>query len=61
MFVDLSSISPITRRILGAAIEVNRILGPGLLESTYLPCFHYELANRKLRFVTQRPVPIVYK
>src|SRR5688572_32828986 len=51
----------ITREIIGAGIEVHRALGPGLLESAYIPCLQYELAARKLRFVTERAVPIVYK
>ena len=51
----------ITGEILSAAIEVHRTLGPGLLESTYAPCLLFELNARKLRFVTQRAIPIVYK
>jgi GxxExxY protein len=51
----------ITHQILSAAIEVHRNLGPGLLESTYAPCLQFELYARKLRFVTQRVIPIVYK
>jgi len=51
----------ITGQIIGAAIEVHRILGPGLLESTYMPCLQFELAVGKLRFVAERAVPIVYK
>jgi GxxExxY protein len=51
----------ITGEIIAAAIDVHRVLGPGLLESVYLPCLQYELSARKLRFVTQRQVPIVYK
>ena len=51
----------ITREIIGAGIEVHRAPGPGLLESAYIPCLQYELAARKLRFVTERAVPIVYK
>jgi GxxExxY protein len=50
-----------THEILGAAIEVHRQLGPGLLESTYLQCLEWELGSRKLRFATQRTIPIVYK
>jgi GxxExxY protein len=53
--------NPITHQILGAAIEVHRILGPGLLESMYTPCFLYELRARNLRYVTQRALPVVYK
>jgi GxxExxY protein len=56
-----ASFNDITHQVLSAAIEVHRTLGPGLLESTYMPCVQYELAARKLRFVTQRAVPIVYK
>jgi GxxExxY protein len=51
----------ITGQIIGAAIEVHRILGPGLLESTYMPCLQLELATAKLRFVAERAVPILYK
>jgi len=51
----------ITREIIGAGIEVHRALGPGLLESAYIPCLQHELAARQLRFVTERAVPIVYK
>jgi GxxExxY protein len=51
----------ITGAILSAAIEVHRTLGPGLLESTYAPCLLFELSARKLRFVSQRAIPIVYK
>ena len=60
MLID-ATFNDITRQILAAAIEVHRTLGPGLLESTYMPCIQYELAARNLRFVTQRSVPIVYK
>lgn len=61
MRVDPSAFNDITSRILAGAIEVHRTLGPGLLESIYTPCLHYELTARKLRFVAQRAVPIVYK
>src|SRR5687768_1316923 len=55
------TLNHITAEITGAAIEVHRVLGPGLLESTYLPCLEYELGARQLRFVTGQTVPIVYK
>ena len=61
MRVDPSEFNDITSRILAGAIEVHRALGPGLLESNYAPCLHYELTARKLRFFAQRAVPIVYK
>ena len=60
MSVD-ATFNVITRQTIGAAIEVHRAIGPGLLESTCMPCLQYESAVRKLRFVTERAVPIVYK
>jgi GxxExxY protein len=54
-------VNVITGQIIGAAIEVHRILGPGLLESTYMPCLQFELATGRLRFVAERIVPILYK
>jgi len=50
-----------TRDIIAAAIEVHRILGPGLLESAYSRCLQYELSARRMTFVTERRVPLVYK
>jgi GxxExxY protein len=50
-----------TGSIIEAAIEVHRTLGPGLLESSYTTCLHYELAHHALRFDSQRAVPIRYK
>jgi hypothetical protein len=61
MPVDLSAFSHITREIIGAAVEVHRTLGPGLLESTYLQCLQSELGAGKQRFVAQRQIPLVYK
>ena len=60
MLADLH-FNDITHQVIGAAIEVHRNLGPGLLESIYAPCLEFELAARKLRFATQRVIPIVYK
>ena len=51
----------ITRTIIGAAIEVHRALGPGLLESAYETCLIYELRLRKLRVESQKAIPIFYK
>ena len=47
--------------ILGCAIEVHKQLGPGLLESAYQECLFYELINKKLSVVKEKPMPIVYK
>jgi len=51
----------VTEAIIGAAIEVHRELGPGLLESTYEACLAYELAQRGLKVERQKPLPVVYK
>ena len=61
MLTDDAKTNEITRTIIGAAIEVHRILGPGLLESVYLTCLEFELHERGLRFVVQRSIPITYK
>jgi len=51
----------ITDKIIGAAIEVHRVLGPGLLESAYEECLCYELSLRDLKFKWQVPLPVAYK
>lgn len=51
----------LTESILGAAIEVHRALGPGLLETVYEACFCHELALRRLAFRRQVQLPVVYK
>ena len=54
-------INQITEKIIGCAIEVHKILGPGLLESAYEKCLVYELLLAGLRLEIQKPVPVVYK
>jgi GxxExxY protein len=51
----------ITHEIIGAAIEVHKRLGPGLLESANEECFAHELRLRNLRVDRQVPVPVVYR
>jgi GxxExxY protein len=51
----------LTEQIIGAAIEVHRTLGPGLLESAYDECLCHELACRQIAFERQRSVPVHYK
>lgn len=51
----------LTREIIGAAIEVHRMLGPGLLESAYEMCLCRELQLRNLRFTSQLSLPVSYK
>lgn len=52
---------PLTGKIIGAAIEVHRRLGPGLLESTYETCLCYELNLSGLKVKRQIPVPLIYR
>ena len=52
---------PLSEKVIGAAIEVHRVLGPGLLESAYEKCLCHELAERRLVFERQVPVPVSYK
>ena len=51
----------ITHEIIGAAIEVHKLLGPGLLESACKACLCHEFAIRKISFQKQKPIPLVYK
>jgi GxxExxY protein len=51
----------LTEAIIGAAIEVHRALGPGLLESAYEECLKHELRGRGISFLSQVEVPVVYK
>ena len=51
----------LTERVIGAAIEVHRALGPGLLESAYEECLCHELHLRGLAFQRQVPLPVNYK
>ena len=52
---------PLTEKVIGLAIEVNRTLGPGLLESAYEECFCYELTAKAIPHQRQVPLPVVYK
>ena len=54
-------INDLTGKVIGAAIEVHKALGPGLLESAYEECLCHELQLRKLRLERQRPLPLEYK
>jgi len=53
--------SALSNRIIGCAIEVHRILGPGLLESTYEQCLAHELRLNGITFSIQHPLPVEYK
>ena len=54
-------VNVLTREIIGAAIEVHRHLGPGLLESAYLQCLTRELFLKEIPFKREWPLPLEYK
>ncbi len=51
----------ISERIIGCAIAVHKVLGPGLLESAYEECLFYEIFQTGLRVEKQKPLPLIYK
>jgi len=51
----------ITNMVIGCAIKVHKVLGPGLLESAYEACLAYELTRCDLYVDRQRPIPLVYQ
>ena len=53
-------LNEISEKIIGAAIQVHRTLGPGLLESTYEACLKYELETRGLKIQSQVGLPVIY-
>jgi len=58
---DVDELNRLSRETIGAAIEVHRTLGPGLLESAYENCLSWELRQRGIAVENQVPVPIRYK
>jgi len=61
MKLTKSYLKDIVYQINGAAIEVHRALGPGLLESVYHRCMMRELQLRKISFISEMQVPVLYK
>ncbi len=53
--------SELTDVIIGAAIDVHKFLGSGLLESAYEECFCHELNLRNVEYERQKPLPLIYK
>jgi GxxExxY protein len=51
----------LTHLIIGAAIEIHRTLGPGLLESVYEECLAKEFSLRGIPYERQKPIPLIYK
>ena len=51
----------LTGKIIGAAIEVHKALGPGLLESAYKECLYYKLLRSELIVIKEKSMPIVFE
>ncbi len=51
----------LTYNIIGASIEVHKIMGRGLLESVYHQCLKEELTHRKINFLSEMRIPVIYK
>jgi GxxExxY protein len=54
-------IDDLTGRIIGCAMKVHTVLGPGLLESAYEACLCYELTKAGLKVEQQKPIPLIYE
>ena len=51
----------ISSLIIGAAIDVHKVLGPGLLESAYKECLYYKLFQSGLNVVKEKPMPLIFE
>jgi GxxExxY protein len=58
---DIMDFDLVSKEIIGSAIEVHRIIGPGMLESAYEECLTYELIQKGLKVDRQKPIPVIYK
>ena len=59
--MDATQLNALTESIIGAAIDVHRELGPGLLENSYEACLCFELLTRGFSVERQKPLPVRYK
>jgi len=59
--MNKAALNAVTETIIGAAIEVHRELGPGLLEQSYEACLTFELLKLGLSVERQKPLPLTYK
>src|SRR6266550_1755247 len=59
--VEKETLNALTESIIGAALDVHRELGPGLLEQSYEACLTFELLSRGLSIERQKPLPLIYK
>ncbi|EAZ82325.1 GxxExxY protein [Algoriphagus machipongonensis] len=61
MGITRKELDDLTYRVVGAAIEVHKHIGPGLLESAYQKCLSIELKNRDIIFIEEFQIPLNYK
>jgi GxxExxY protein len=61
MLTDPFGTNVITRKIIGCAIRVHAVVGPGVFENVYSECLEYELQHEGLPYETNRAVPVIYK
>ena len=61
MSLSKEYLNNLTYEIIGAAIEVHKTVGRGLLESVYHQCLKEELTHRKINFQTEMKIPLVYR
>jgi len=59
--IEPSFHDPVSKKVIGCAIEVHKQLGPGLLESAYERCLAFELQQSGIAFRQQVPLPVAYK
>lgn len=61
MLTDPTGVNVLTSAIIGCAVRVHRVIGPGVLESIYSECMQHELREQGMRFDLERAVPLIYK
>lgn len=61
MIITKAYLRALTYDVIGAAIEIHKALGPGLLESVYHECMKHELSLRGINFLTELSTPVCYK
>jgi GxxExxY protein len=61
MLINPAGLNDLTRTIIGCGVRVHQVLGPGLLESAYAPCFEFEMRESGLIVEVNKPVPLIYR
>ncbi len=59
--MEADGLNALSNEVIGAAIEVHRVVGPGLLESVYSKCLQVELESRGIRVAREVSIPLQYK